>query len=137
WTSRYALIHGAKKVFDLDDDNIIYADSVQEITKGDFMGYCGASRETTGCPGKHTVTISATSTVPSVFNPYSTGMVPGLDNAETVLWPRGYPLSYIRRDRATTTAKPSSTSDTWTREIAVVQTLADNDPDFDAIYRLT
>ncbi|EER03972.1 UDP-glucose 4-epimerase, putative [Perkinsus marinus ATCC 50983] len=66
-----------------------------------------------------------------------TGMVPGLDNAETVLWPRGYPLSYIRRDRATTTAKPSRTLDTWTREIAVVQTLADNDPDFDAIYRLT
>ncbi|KAF4649022.1 hypothetical protein FOZ61_001825 [Perkinsus olseni] len=85
----YALVHGAEKILDLDDDNIIYTDSVEDITNGVFNGDC--------CPDKVPTTVSATSAVPSVFNPYNT----------------------------------------WARKVAVVQTLADHDPDFDAIYRLT
>ncbi|KAF4689868.1 hypothetical protein FOZ60_001061 [Perkinsus olseni] len=122
----YALIHGAEKILDLDDDNIIYTDSVEDITNGVFNGDC--------CPEKAPTTVSATSAVPSVFNPYSTGVANV--HPEEVLWPRGFPLRYIRRERSTTITEPTS-KDTWTRKVAVVQTLADHDPDFDAIYRLT
>ncbi|KAF4715157.1 hypothetical protein FOZ63_005087, partial [Perkinsus olseni] len=122
----YALIHGAEKILDLDDDNIIYTDSVEDITNGVFNGDC--------CPEKVPTTVSATSAVPSVFNPYSTGVANV--HPEEVLWPRGFPLRYIRRERSTTITEPTP-PDTWARKVAVVQTLADHDPDFDAIYRLT
>lgn len=47
-------------------------------------------------------------------------------------WPRGFPLDRIK--------DPSTSTAPWTtqyREVGVLQSLADNDPDVDAIYRLT
>ncbi|KAF4677120.1 hypothetical protein FOL47_003308 [Perkinsus chesapeaki] len=118
----YALVHGAEKILDLDDDNIVYPDSIDDITNGTFTSRC--------CPENHAYTVSPTAARPSVFNPYSTGMA----NLEgEVLWPRGFPLRYIKRPHATSITRRIP----LTGGVAVVQTLADHDPDFDAIYRLT
>ncbi|KAF4719586.1 hypothetical protein FOZ62_006959, partial [Perkinsus olseni] len=130
----YALIHGAEKILDLDDDNIIYTDSVEDITNGVFNGDC--------CPEKAPTTVSATSAVPSVFNPYSS-----IANIEALVagnqlraWPmftrrKSCGLEAFHCDTSVENAQLRQQSPL--HQVAVVQTLADHDPDFDAIYRLT
>ncbi len=47
------------------------------------------------------------------------------------IWPRGLPLQYILADQSSSTMEPN------TSPVGVWQYLADDDPDVDAIYRLT
>ena len=68
----------------------------------------------------------------SAFNPYpSMGGVGSKDASTPPCWPRGYPLELVQ--------KPCSHNYTQKNasRIAVLQSLADNDPDVDAIFRLT
>jgi hypothetical protein len=64
----------------------------------------------------------------SAFNPY-----PLMGAPATPSWPRGFPLSLIREPAVAKTEVSSVPKD----RVAVVQSLANHDPDMDAIYRLT
>ena len=63
-----------------------------------------------------------------VFNPY-----PAFINLVDVAWPRGFPLTQIQN---TSTWKVPSVS-TNNANIGVIQSLANHDPDMDAIWRMT
>jgi len=63
-----------------------------------------------------------------VFNPYPTFV-----ELTDVAWPRGFPLTQIQN---ISTWKPPSLSTTSVK-IGVIQSLANHDPDMDAIWRLT
>ncbi len=65
-----------------------------------------------------------------LFNPY-----PGLGCPSTTCWPRGFPLSEILDEDTWKT--PYENFTTQMNTFAVLQSLADIQPDVDAIYRMT
>ena len=105
----YAIKRGAEVIWDFDDDNInIVPANIAETTKT-YRAPCGAFTH-------------------HLFNPY-----PYFAVNETFTWPRGFPLEHIRNS---STHPPLCTS-TQARQIGVIQSLANIEPDVDAFYRLT
>lgn len=106
----YAFRDGAEAIFESDDDNIPYPDAANQIG-----GCLIDSREIGSTVGTDTGWV----------NVYTEFGAPDC-------WPRGFPLHHIRSSgerlrRGTTNGLP------W----GVIQYLADEDPDVDAIYRMT
>lgn len=111
----YAIWHGAQVVWDFDDDNILI----------DFM--MNLSNPENFVEGYTVKAYQPTNFTSSQFNPYP------LMGAETSpCWPRGYPLDHIKDGNPRLSPVNLKLSD-----IGVVQSLANGDPDVDAIYRLT
>lgn len=106
----YAVAHGAQMIWDFDDDNGLKRDVKEpRLPTSDVFGV-GFSNE---C---------------HAFNPYP---LMGAPNVSVGAWPRGFPLELIR-----TPCKPLLFPSNTSR-VAVLQSLADNEPDVDAIFRLT
>ena len=105
----YAIKRGAEVIWDFDDDNInIVPANLAETTKT-YRTPCGEFKN-------------------HLFNPY-----PYFAVNETFTWPRGFPLEHIRDG---STHPPLCTS-SQPRQIGVIQSLANIEPDVDAIYRFT
>lgn len=106
----FAIHHGANVIYDTDDDN--------EIADLDSFRYWSLSSRN---EGKGILKWTGS-------NPYATlGGVEGI-------WPRGLPLSGIKVGTARTLDQdPGPTQE----NICIIQSLADQEPDVDAIYRLT
>ena len=102
----YALLQGARYIFDLDDDNVLKQISVLPPTNVSEL-------TTTNC---------------SVFNVYS-----AMGASEHPAWPRGFPLDRIKQ----TCDWSLRSQEVHKEELIIFQSLADNDPDVDAIYRMT
>lgn len=118
----YAIAHGAKVIYDTDDDNRL------KETHIPIAGY-GPNGLEANVSVAQAPTEAGRNELP-VFNPYryfrpTCGHV----------WPRGYPLDHVQRDGIRTVAPLSNA--TLYRSPAVQQFLADEDPDVDAIFRLT
>jgi len=118
----YAIAHGAKVIYDTDDDNRLKEASIP------IAGY-GLSGPEANVTVAQAPLDAGRNELP-VFNPYryfrgTCGHV----------WPRGYPLDHVQRDELRT-VKPTYNT-TLERPPAVQQFLADEDPDVDAIFRLT
>jgi len=117
---------GARWVFDFDDDNI--------------MG--GANRSHGGLyhaivSGRARAALVETSH--HLYNPYPDFLgrragEPGERADGGPVWPRGFPLEFIQE--AETAGRPASAEAELGR-VAVFQSLADHNPDVDAIYRMT
>lgn len=99
----YAIQHGARQIWDFDDDNLL----TQPAVIDQFQKHFGVG----GIP---------------VFNPYIMFDKPGVSS-----WPRGYPINKVN-DQGSPTILPVSHNST-----VVFQSLAQHDPDIDAIYRMT
>lgn len=98
----YAIEHGAKVIYETDDDNIIktsldYLPELSDINVFHNNNFC--------------------------VNPYAYFGQP-------TVWPRGYPLEYILK-------KMHKSIKTRLTQISIQQGIVDNDPDVDAIFRLT
>ena len=104
----YAIHAGAQQIWDFDDDNTGIAD-IDEIIGEDARIVCSNS---------------------SIINPY---MYFGVN--ETISWPRGLPLDHVRD--VSTFNFPLCNHTIDPSNLAVVQSLADIEPDVDGIYRLT
>ena len=140
----YAIHHGAQIIYDTDDDNILKVD----LGKGVPV----IPVEKLGL--EHSAAASDTVNVDNiVYNPYPSfrPLRPDLAGAphaqfepETFLWPRGFPLDLIRDIKTFHSGEISEAHNTSVHpkkfdkgSVTIVQSLADNDPDVDAIYRLT
>ena len=110
----FAVANGAKQIWDFDDDNLLLSSENMGVQNGkEPESYVGI-RELNS----------------TFMNPYP------LLGAEQFSWPRGFPLELIlsastRPSREHVTKVPARAE-----QIGVVQALANNDPDVDAIYRL-
>ena len=111
----YAIEHGAKQIFDLDDDNELI--SVEDIPSQVF--------ET------KKKSFDAVHTSQYVTNPYMIY----LNHPGEYIWPRGYPLEAIKMEPDYVFVPVNKTSEI--RSIGVIQYLQDVNPDLDAIYRIT
>jgi hypothetical protein len=104
----YAIHLGAAVIFDFDDDNAVIGNIPVESfsSKAQVFEHSGSSPY-------------------SVLNPYA--LWPGASGG---MWPRGFPLTEIN------SAPHSFPHNGRLLSVGVVQSLANNDPDVDAIYRL-
>ena len=103
----FAIENGAKMIYDFDDDNILIDESFEKIFS-----------ET-----KQYKLLSS----PSIsINPYDFY----LPNKSITIWPRGYPLQNIKSDYWNLTSNSNN-------QPKVIQFLQNQNPDLDAIYRLT
>jgi len=109
----YAVQHGARWIYDTDDDNELKRGGPNAIPllngAGDFVDEVATNYK--------------------LYNLYAQLA----SNKEA--WPRGFPLEAIKDNRTYTAAIRRRV---WqVRRVGVLQSLADNDPDVDGIYRLT
>ena len=108
----YALWHGARRIYDTDDDN--------EISSSELL----LSSERRASAAEYANVFASTYNVYLSFEP-----------SEPRPWPRGIPLTSIKDSRpAPATAAAAAAA---AARACVVQSLANDDPDVDAIYRLT
>lgn len=117
----YAIHHGASFIWDTDDDNILTApEHLDNLVK-----FASSSAPVDLLTSTH-----------HLWNPYHSFTHMPMISAmpESTRWPRGFPLQYVNdvESRNNTVRKTISTID-----VGVYQSLANNDPDVDAIYRLT
>ena len=105
----YAIKHGAQWIWDFDDDNM-------NMLPENF--FKNANQYKTPC----------SEFLFHIFNPY-----PYFSVNETYVWPRGQPLEHIRNSETI----PDLCDSSERKSIAVVQSLANIEPDVDAIYRFT
>lgn len=108
----YAAAQGADAVFDTDDDT---------FPRNDFGDFAEKSQTfpRVSVDGK------------GFFNPY----VEFAPNSG--LWPRGYPLDLISKERWKQNPSLYLSKDEDARKIDIIQTLVNLEPDLDAIYRMT
>uniref|UniRef100_A0A7S0WJP5 Uncharacterized protein n=1 Tax=Ostreococcus mediterraneus TaxID=1486918 RepID=A0A7S0WJP5_9CHLO len=108
----YATAGGCEIVYDFDDDNHLKPEGFEALSSWERFDV-------------------RLSTNTHVFNPYPYFQ----PSNNELIWPRGFPLQFIRqKDTYDATMEPSSEP---FKNLAVIQSLADHDPDVDAIYRLT
>ena len=109
----YAVHHGASVIYDVDDDN--------SLINSEY----GVPHTESSVKDTNTFIIGPDS---SVHNPY------GCFGGPTNVWPRGFPLESIN-DPDCSMCESSEMGRNV--RIGVIQSLANHDPDVDAIYRLT
>ena len=111
-----AIKYGAEVIYDFDDDNHLTVSSLDEII--------------------HSPKVECLTSHHHAFNPYPHFQAQNKGN-KSFVWPRGFPLDFIN-DMETQEAKLSEcVHERMQDRVAVLQSLADHDPDVDAIYRLT
>jgi hypothetical protein len=107
----YAFKNGAEAIFESDDDNIPYSDAVAQI-ESDLLGVKNNSP-----------VVDAESGWANIYSEFG-----AID-----CWPRGFPLTHILSNKQLLLDGKSLEAPPW----SVMQYLADEDPDVDAIYRMT
>lgn len=121
----YAILHGAKVIWDFDDDNMLKfwmdgAATDKNLWLETFTLLKSQSKVNVSMVQKDTL----------FFNPY-----PYLGAPNPKCWPRGFPLSEVYHK--STTTETFKSVEMKIEQIAVLQSLADHQPDVDAIYRMT
>jgi hypothetical protein len=106
----YAISRGAQLIYDFDDDNVLRT-NLTEAVIFDNRAFC---------------------TVDTSFHTYNPYPAMG-STAKPDAWPRGLPLAEYH----TTTSRRKCTRFQGPPNAAVWQSVANNDPDVDAVYRLT
>ena len=118
--------HGAEVIYDTDDDNILKVDNKGKPLIPDCkMGEFALSSDVVRSDQSH------------VYNPYPNFESVHVDGSPAFVWPRGFPVDLIT-DTSTWNISRGVKEETHEGGvITIVQSLADHDPDVDALYRLT
>ena len=116
----YAVAGGCDMIYDFDDDNHLKLATFKELSNWTH------------------VELRTKEHALHVFNPYPYFQ----PTNNSFIWPRGFPLQFIRDPRAYDAFsgrfwEVMPMKDAGFHRVAVIQSLADHDPDVDAIYRLT
>lgn len=109
----FAIANGAKVIYDTDDDNRLKEARIPIL--GEDQVFWPDDSKSEASPG--------------LLNPY-----PSFRPSCGHVWPRGFPLDYVQAQH---TFNRSVRVEQLERPPAVQQFLADEDPDVDAIFRLT
>lgn len=113
----WAVVHGAQMVWDFDDDNELSAPLV---------------------PWRPNSLVKNTIYFPN-YNESVMNVYPYLGASNHKSWPRGFPLLSLKVEACNPTPLDTKALlGSWnSSKIGVVQSLANHDPDVDAIYRIT
>ena len=117
----FAIQHGAKMIYDFDDDNTLREEGDESLFHKIFEARVGA--------------IPVFERRHHLYNPYPGFLPVGNVHTEPVyVWPRGFPLNFIKD---TNTTAVNFNKMVGADKVAVFQSLANNDPDVDAIFRMS
>ncbi len=134
----YAIAHGAKFIYDFDDDNVLISKHRNFHMPGAGVRFSHFDEKITNktnyAGGGNLITLMRPSNYSElVFNPY-----PLFGATSNPSWPRGYPLELIKPTYPSLAFPiPTEMVHLSPDRIGVIQYLANHDPDVDAIYRLT
>jgi len=141
----YAIHHGAKVIYDVDDDNTLLdpakgpPDHLFNVINKVFDND-GKRRTDNEIDRGDDVKLVWTPSEHHVYNPYPYYDPRSAGNYSEFVWPRGFPLEFVK-DRRTFDAdnleRHSRKKQSGTSRISIIQSLANHDPDVDAIYRMT
>ena len=120
----YAIAHGARYVFDFDDDNEL------KSAHGGSGARLPPLRE--GEEVAVDLTVVLVRGRENTFNPY-----PLLGAEVGGSWPRGFPMDHVMVGGTQGSIHTDGVHSFPTNRIGVPQSLADHDPDIDAVHRLT
>ncbi|CAE7898086.1 STL2 [Symbiodinium microadriaticum] len=123
----YAIAHGAKIIYDTDDDNRLKEARIPILGLDDLGREDGLAINVSR-PDVETLGHGLTAQ-PGLLNPY-----PSFRPTCGHIWPRGFPLDFVQSPQ---TFNRSLLPAQLSRPPAIQQFLADEDPDVDAIFRLT
>ena len=123
----YAIANGAEYIWDFDDDNILWPSKEQLLTETYTSGRLSTNKIRTLVIQVDNVDNVACRT----FNPYKV-----FRSSSPIIWPRGYPLEDMHKPECQI-QKSYCHRRLPTESIGIYQSIADGDPDVDAIYRLT
>ena len=119
----YAIARGAQVIYDTDDDNELHEPYPERrLTRAAAALMSDSTRCDQVCGQQQ-----------PVYNPYPGFFSSKATALDLPFWPRGFPLDRIRDE----TTYNASTCHAKCTTISILQSLADNDPDVDAIYRMT
>ena len=158
----YAILHGAKAIWDFDDDNGLissnnmlkvpgvptnkkwrYRRNRRHLIVSNETGTFNKSSSIISNKeknsdskkdisiqelGESSYEVKECTVETNSFNPYPLMGAPFLPS-----WPRGFPLSHIKNNHSYATKLKKIPA----KEVGIIQSLANHDPDVDAIYRLT
>jgi hypothetical protein len=133
----FAIQHGAKVLFDFDDDNILtpILNNTNLAPPFFWMDQVGGDDVDEWSEPSMLLQFLDKSDLNTdqrlSFNPFKY-MNPSVEKS----WPRGFPLDDLQEDFETE-AKKLSVGDIPYKSIGVIQALCDGNPDTDAIFRLT
>jgi hypothetical protein len=114
----YAIEHGAEYIFDFDDDNEIQHWNIFN----EFINYHkDSNQQLVASPDQAT-------SASSVINPYTYF-------TKANIWPRGFPLHLVKQS-ANAIYKESKLTRQQRDKLCLIQSLADEEPDVDAVYRM-
>lgn len=124
----YAIAHGAKIIYDTDDDNRLREARIPILGYSEQWEPLGAAVNISR-PRVEESQGQSLVVQPGLLNPY-----PSFRPTCGHIWPRGFPLDYVQKPLTFNMTLEAVKLD---RPPAVQQFLADADPDVDAIFRLT
>lgn len=116
----YAVSQGATVIWDFDDDNMVTAEEFPPDLENGMKKVLWAPG-----PGAREGNVSA-------LNIYHT-----MGCAASPCWPRGFPLSLAKSKAPPIEKWLSGDTAPSNKRLAVLQSVVDNDPDMDAMFRLT
>jgi hypothetical protein len=133
----FAIRHGAKAIFDFDDDNVLLA---QHHDDNAFMPPLGSSMDKSKSimvrylkpKDGATATATPNGRISHAFNP-----LPLMNASTEGTWPRGYPLEDIKDPAPTGALSEVAFGSLRMSSVGVIQAVCNGDPDVDAVYRLT
>ena len=122
----YAIEHGAKVIWDFDDDNSLKF----WLTGAAPPGAPSLDNVVAGVSEEKVTVLELDDHKWPTYNPYPVLGAPSLPS-----WPRGFPLEDIKKNSSRNARLKSA--EVETSSIGVLQSLAEHQPDVDAIFRLT
>ena len=125
----YAIAHGAKVIWDFDDDNMLKF-WMDGAAVEPFLDLDLVTNMVTTKPTLKVVVPKTNSTSVDLLNPY-----PFLGCPANPCWPRGFPLDQIHSDA--TWNWEHNLGEILSSRVGILQSLADFAPDVDAIFRMT
>lgn len=130
----FAIGQGARLVFDFDDDNELKAPTPLPCAGQGKCTSLSVNLPSAYLLPQNEICDIQNANDANVFNPY-----PTMGASVIPAWPRGFPLERIKSRCAGSDARaPAQSTQTISlMRVGTIQLLADNDPDVDAIFRLT
>ena len=125
----FAIKHGAKTIFDFDDDNLLLPKNGRA---GGFSSPIGSMVSKRASQKIMVRYLSSTEKSIKVFNPH-----PLMNTSVENTWPRGFPLSQVLNRSSSGSGRNVFVGAVPRSSVAVLQYVSDGDPDVDAIFRLT
>ena len=127
----FAILHGARIVFDFDDDNVLTRDD--RIVTGP-----SSIRNFSRLDEDDPVVFSRTVKLSDSYNKVAFNPFPLMKPSRNTTWPRGFPVNSAQNEMASGMVDATiSGARVRLSSIGVVQSVCDGDPDVDAVYRMS